>query len=54
VLIFTIEGAAHRCKGFGEGKNVAADQQVVVLGSDRVPKHAFRCNRHLGNKVCPC
>ena len=54
MLIFAVEGAAHSYEGFGEWKDIAADQQVIVLGSDRMPKHAFRRNRHLGNQVRPC
>ena len=54
MLMFAIEGAAHGCERLGEWKDFAADQQVGILGSDRMPKHAFRRNRHLGNQVCPC
>src|SRR5580704_2900064 len=54
MIVFAIEGAAHGREGIGKWKNLAADQQVVILGSDRMPKHAFRRNRHLGNQVCPC
>ena len=54
MLVFSIEGAAHGCERFGERKDFAADEHVVILGSDRMPKHAFRGDRHLGNQVCPC
>lgn len=54
MLRFAIEGAAHGCEGLGEWKDVAADQQVVILGSDRMPKDTFCRNRHLGNQVRPC
>src|SRR5258708_16117493 len=53
MLMLAIEGAAHGCEGIGEWKDFAADQQIVILGSDRMPKHAVRRNRHLGNQVCP-
>src|SRR5206468_5976152 len=54
MLGFAIEGAAHGCERFGERKDFTADQQVVILGSNRVPKHALRRNRHLGNQIRPC
>src|SRR5258705_2761948 len=54
MLVFSIEGAAHGCERFGERKDFAADEHIVILGSDRMPKHAFRRNRHLGNQICPC
>src|SRR6516164_125388 len=49
-----VKGATHNCEGFGERKDVAADQQVVILGSNRMPKHAFRRDCDLGDQVCPC
>src|SRR5258708_34358119 len=52
--MLAIEGAAHSFEGIGEWKDFAADQQVVILGSDRVPKHAFGRNRHFRNQICPC
>src|SRR5712664_416242 len=54
MLIFAVEGATHGCEGFGEWKDIPADQQVIILGSDRMPEHAFRRNRHLRKQICPC
>ena len=54
MLELAVKGATHNCEGFGERKDVAADQQVVILGSNRMPKHAFRRNRNLGNEICLC
>ena len=54
MLMLAIESAAHSCKGFGKRKDVMPDQQVVILGSDRMPKYALSRDRHLGNQVCPC
>src|SRR5215472_14046060 len=50
---FAIEGATHGCKGCLKRKDLTADQQVAVLGSDRMPEHAFGSNCHLGHQVCP-
>ena len=53
MVLLAIEGAAHRCKGFGERKDLAADQQVGILGPNRMPEHAVRRDRHLGNQIGP-
>src|SRR6516225_6910153 len=54
MLGFAIERAAHGCEGFSERKDLPADQEVVVLGSHRMPKNAFRGNRHFRNQIRPC
>jgi len=53
MLIFAIKGTAHGCKGFGERKDVVADQQVIILCADRMPKHAFGGNRYFRNQIRP-
>ena len=52
MLVFSVEGAAYRGEGFRERKNVAADEQVAVLGPDRMPIDAFSRDRHFGHQVC--
>jgi len=54
MLIFAIEGTAYGCEGVSKRKDLAADQQVVILGSDRMPKDAFRRYGHFGNQVGFC
>ena len=52
MLVFAIEGATHRSEGLGERKDVAGDQQVGVLRSDRMPEHAFSRDRDFGHQIC--
>ncbi len=40
---FAVEGAADRSEGLGERKNFARDQQIGILGADRMPVHTIRC-----------
>jgi len=54
MIELAIKGAAYGREGIGKRKYLAADQQVVIFSSDRMPKHAFRRNRNLGNEICLC
>jgi hypothetical protein len=37
MVMLAIERAAHLRKGPGKGEDLAADEQIVVLGSGRMP-----------------
>jgi hypothetical protein len=44
VLAFAIDGAAYGSEGLGERKNVGCNQQIGILGPDRMPVNAISGN----------
>src|ERR1700733_11600855 len=53
VLMLAVEGAANSLEGFSERKDLRANQEIVILGSDRMPEHALGRDRHFRNEVHP-
>jgi len=45
VFAFAFEGVADGGEGFGERKNIARDEQIVIFGPDRMPVDAFSRDR---------
>lgn len=49
--MLAVEGAANGLEGFSERKDLRANQEILILGSDRMPEHALSRNRHFRNQV---
>src|SRR5262249_58408229 len=51
VIALALEGNADRLDRRGERQDVARDQEVVVVGADRVPVDAARGDGHLRYEI---
>src|SRR5206468_10402836 len=53
VRAFALERFPYRCKRPGERENLACDQQIGILRSNRMPIDAVMCDRHFRHQIGP-
>jgi hypothetical protein len=54
MFIFVLKGPANRGEGLSQRKDIGGDQQIRIVGSDRVPVDTVGSYRDLWDKIGAC